>query len=415
MRTSAICLLAGLGCVSAFAAVPMVSNVHVEQDQRTRLVTVTYDLADADAVITVDFTTNGVSIGAVNFTNVEESVNCAVAQGNGRRITWRPDKSWPDRQITEAVFGAKVRAWALNAPPPFMAADVVTGDVRYYASEDAVPGGISNEAYKTQKLLFRLISANRREFTMGAPASIAGQYASHETLHQVTLTTDFYLCIYETTQRQWELVKGNRPSVANNNEFYQMRPVENVSYRDIRGATKGLQWPANDEVDEDSFLGILRERTEVRFDLPTDAQWEYACKAGTMTALYTGTDTVNTSTLTPLARCISNGGGSWTSGIGTNGATAIVGSYLPNAFGLYDMLGNVYEWCLDRCPSNVAIGSADAIDPLGLTTSTDYRAKHGGSAEGSPMSSFLRSTYRGGNESSFRHRSMGFRVALRLY
>ena len=106
MRKAIVILLAAFGALATFAVIPEISNVYVEQDRRTRLVTVTYDLADANAVVTVDFTTNGVSIGAVNFTNVEESVNCAVAQGNGRRITWRPDKSWPDRQITESVFGA---------------------------------------------------------------------------------------------------------------------------------------------------------------------------------------------------------------------------------------------------------------------------------------------------------------------
>ncbi|MBR4171479.1 MAG: formylglycine-generating enzyme family protein [Kiritimatiellae bacterium] len=414
MKEKIAILLVGFGCVATFAAVPTVSNVHVEQDKMTREVTVTYDL-DADAVVTADFMTNGVSIGTENYTNAVGTMNCRVAAGTGRTITWRPDRIWPDHQITEKIFGVRVRAWALNAPPPYMVADVENGEVRYYVSAEVVPGGISNEVYKTRKLLFRLISANRREFTMGAPASIAGDYASHETLHQVTLTNDFYLGVYETTQRQWELVKGNRPSVANNDTYYQMRPVENVSYQDIRGSTLGLQWPANDAVDADSFLGVLRERTGVRFDLPTDAQWEYACKAGTMTALYIGTNTVNAATLNPIARNANNGGGNWSSGVGTNGATAVVGTYLPNSFGLYDMIGNVYEWCIDRCPSNAAMGSEDAIDPLGIATATDYRVKHGGSAEGSPPSKYLRATYRGMNTSNTRHRSMGFRVALRLY
>ena len=414
MKETIAILLAGFGCMAASAAVPTVSNVRVAQDRSTRLVTVTYDLG-ADAVVTADFTTNGVSIGAANFTNAVGAVNCRVAAGNGRAFTWQPIATWPDRQITNAVFGARVRAWALNAPPPYMAADVASGEVRYYATDEAVPGGVASETYKTRKLLLRLIHANGREFTMGAPTSVSASagYPQRETLHQVAFTNDFYMGVYETTQRQWELVKGNRPSVADNNDFYQMRPVEHVSYRDIRGATLGLQWPANDEVDADSFLGVLRARTGIRFDLPTDAQWEFACKAGTMTALYTGTDSFDAATVTPIARCYGNGGTDWSAGVGTNGATAVVGCYLPNAFGLYDMIGNVYEWCIDRCPSDGAMGADNVIDPLGVATATDYRVRHGGCAEARYRCD--RASYRSVSKTTEVAKTIGFRVALRLH
>lgn len=397
---------------AAEAAVPTVSDVTITQNKTTRLVTVTYAL-DADAVVTADFTTNGVSIGAANFANATGGINCRMAAGAGT-ITWQPDKAWPDHRINENVFGVKVKAWALNAPPPYMVADVSTGDVRYYASADEVPGGVTNDVYKTQKLLCRLVAASGREFTMGAPASIAGSYASREVLHQVAFTNDFYLGVYETTQRQWELVKGGRPSECNNNTCYAMRPVEKVSYRDIRGSTKGLQWPTNDEVDDGSFLAVLRGRTGVRFDLPTDAQWEFACKAGTMTALYTDTDTVNATNLNPIARYRENGGSVWTTGCDTNYGTAAVGTYNPNKWGFYDMIGNVYEWCLDCCDSSATISADNVIDPRG-DASGAYRLKHGGSAEGDPMASFLRATYRGCNTPDIQHRSLGFRVSVRLY
>lgn len=403
--------LFSLVCAGALAAaVPQVSDVTIAQDKASRLVTVTYQL-DAAAVVTVDFTTNGVSIGAANFQNATGDVNAQVAAGTGT-ITWRPDKSWPDHVIREAVVGATVRAWPLNAPPTFLVADVSTGAVNYYVDEDALPGGVQDARYKTTHLLLRRVEAAGRTYSMGIPAQYAGDYAARSPFHRVSLTNDFYLGVYETTQRQWELVKGNRPSECNNSSCYQMRPVEKVSFNDIRGTSAGQQWPVNDDVDAGSFLGILRGRTDVRFDLPTSAQWEYACKAGTVTVLYTDTNVVDAATLNPISRNTHNGGGTWPAS-GLNTGTAAVGTYLPNAWGFYDMIGNVYEWCLDRIDSSAVPEVLTEIDPLGSATAT-YRAKRGGSAEGNPPQNFLNAGYHGANTPDTTHRSIGFRVALRL-
>lgn len=396
----------------AGAAVPQVGNVTMAQDKMSRQVTVTYEL-DQPAVVTVDFTTNGVSIGSANFANVTGDVNCRVASGTGT-ILWRPDKSWPGHMITNAVVGATVRAWPLNAPPTFLVADVATGAVNYYVDEDALPGGVQAERYKTTHLLCRRVSAAGRTYSMGIPAQYAGSYAARAPLHRVSFTNDFYLGVFETTQRQWELVKGNRPSECSNSDCYMGRPVEKVSYGDIRGTSSGLQWPANDEVDADSFLGVLRVRTGVRFDLPTAAQWEYACKAGTVTALFTDTNDVNADTLNPISRNVNNGGGTWPTGCSTNAATAVVGTYQPNPWGFYDMLGNVYEWCLDRIGSNAVPDLSTELEPLGSSAATNYRVKRGGSAEGNPAANFLNTGYHGANENTYRHRSVGLRVAVRL-
>lgn len=231
-----------------------------------------------------------------------------------------------------------------------------TYPVTYYRTLADVPDGANSDAYKTTKILMRLIP--KGTFTMSSPANELGRFSS-ETQHQVTLTSDFYLGVFEVTQRQWELVMGNRPSYFYNEEYYQTRPVENVSYYEIRenpanSDDPAVDWPANSAVNADSFMGKLRARTGLSgFDLPTESQWEYACRAGTATALNSGQNPTylfdNDSQMNVVARYSHNGGSGGDSqpGCAPSAGTALVGSYLANAWGLYDMHGNVLELCLD--------------------------------------------------------------------
>ncbi len=157
---------------------------------------------------------------------------------------------------------------------------------------------------------------------------------------------------------------GNNPSYFKKGD---MNPVENVSYNILRGtsSTGGAGWPTyGHAVDPTSFMGKLRTKTGLIFDLPTEAQWEYACRAGTVTALNSGQDltaTFSDANMTEVGRYYSNksdGKG------GDSTAHTKVGSYRPNAWGLYDMHGNVDEWCLDWLNR---YEEAAVEDPLGPT------------------------------------------------
>ena len=201
--------------------------------------------------------------------------------------------------------------------------------VKYLAD---VPKGGWDDEYKTDKLVLRKIEAGT--FVMGSPEDEVGR-EDDEKQHEVKLTKEFYIGVFEVTQKQWELVSGDFPSGFNNPKYRDARPVETVNYNDIRGAVEGAKWPASDNVDATSFLGRLRLRTGKAFDLPTEAQWEYACRAGTVTALNNG------KILTEVGRCKANSGDGLRNG-DTAVGTAKVGSYLPNAWGLYDMHGNVW-------------------------------------------------------------------------
>lgn len=263
---------------------------------------------------------------------------------------------------------------------------------------NAEPQGGWTDEYKTTKLVLRRIEAGT--FIMGGGTTPES--------HRVTISKPFHMGVFEVTQRQWELVMGTRPSVFTNSSCYAMRPVERVSYDMIRGSSVGTNWPASSAVDATSFLGKLRAKTGLDcFDLPTEAQWEYACRAGTTSLYNNGGDTDDD--LKTLGRYYRNGGEGSTSSCTTANGTAAVGSYLPNTWGLYDMHGNVDEWCLDWGSSFSSLSYG--ADPEG-SSSGSYRVLRGGSW--SDYAGNCPSSYRGSFSPSGARNSFGFRLVRTL-
>ncbi len=283
-----------------------------------------------------------------------------------------------------------------------------TYPVTYARSLADVPGGANSDVYKTTRLLLRRIP--KGTFTMGSPKSELGR-SGNETQHQVTLSQDFYIGVFEVTQRQWERVTGEWPSHFSNVSCRDMRPVEEVTYNDIRGSGEGADWPVSDRVDSTSFMGRLRARTGKTFDLPTESQWEYACRAGTDTPLNSGKSLTTADASCPnvaeVGRYRFNGGSACAPSVGVEGATAKVGSYLPNAWGLYDMHGNDWEWCLDWFGNY----PGRAFDPKGAPSGKN-RVLRGGSLDNVP--SFCRSACRNQIYPNYRYITGGFRVVVLL-
>jgi formylglycine-generating enzyme required for sulfatase activity len=227
----------------------------------------------------------------------------------------------------------------------------------------AVPVGGWTDEYKSTKLVLRRIPAGG--FSMGSPPDEYGR-SSDEPQHAVILSENVFIGVFEVTQKQWERVMGDWPSFFTNATCRDTRPAEQVSYNDIRGTGAGWTWPESGGVDTTSFMGKLRARTGRTFDLPTESQWEYAGRAGVGTSLNSGYDVATwqeDANMSAIGRYWYNGGSNWDSNADTAGATAKVGSYPPNQWGLYDIHGNVWEWCLDNYVPGYPAGPV--VDPKG--------------------------------------------------
>ena len=277
------------------------------------------------------------------------------------RVEWAPSPNGPWTNFTgdagaalDAIVPAGSGIVTCSVPmvfrvvatmPHYLVVDL-TGSPNYPVTHlYAVPPGGWTDEYKTTKLVLRHILPTEG-YEMGSPTNEVGR-SGVEIQHTVTLTDDFYIGVFEVTQRQWELVMGNKPSYFTNATYYQTRPVDQVTYYEVREnpANSAItpNWPASSQVHADSFMGKLRAKTGLtKFDLPTESQWEYACRAGTTTALNSGhnlTNTLGDAHMDVVGRYLWNGGSG--SGDSPNctpaNGTAAVGSYLPNAWGLYDL------------------------------------------------------------------------------
>ena len=219
-------------------------------------------------------------------------------------------------------------------------------------------------------------------FTMGSPTTEAGRDADRENEHNVTLTKGFYLGKYEVTQAQYEAVIGSNPSEFNATGNGN-RPVEKVNW------TEAVAFCAQLTTQEQNAGRLPAGWSYV---LPTESQWEYACRAGTTTAYSWG----NT---------IASSNANYNSNIGQ---TADVGQYAANPWGFFDMHGNVWEWTNDRYQAAYPTGNP-VVDPTG-PSSGSYRVLRGGSwnFDGSN----LRSAGRNRSYPSSRSYSLGFRVGF---
>ena len=404
-------IIAALCAATAFAdpADPQISNFNVNQDAM-RIVHVTFTL-DEPAYITMDVLTNHVSIGIDNFSNATGDVNKLVPAGN-RTITWEARESWPDQRFHDPALSVKLTAWAADNPPDIMDIDLENKTVAYYQSVDFLPqGGLANNKYRTTHLVMKKVRAAGMTFMMGSPED--EQYRNNgasETLHAVALTNDYFLAIYETTRKQFELLGCPEPPFGTANTPYgsddpNQCPQDRITYNRLRGSTgDGIDWPTTGAA-VGGYLATIRTTTGLALDIPTEAQWEFACRAGTTTQNYSGRDY----------------SGQWSSTVGyeiawyyynSDSGTTIhaVGGKPANPWGFYDMYGNAQEWCRDWSAA-YDTSVSPAIDPKGPATGTSRSIRGSNFAA---MSEHIRSAYRAGGAPQDANGRFGFRLSLTL-
>ena len=257
--------------------------------------------------------------------------------------------------------------------------------------------GVTNDVkYKTTHLVMRKIPAKNASYLMGTNACQSlGKNSSNQAAHWVSFTNDYYMAVFEFTEGQFlTLVTNSQYSIKSTMNYtnatdryyrpYYARIAADVAPHVIKSGGKG--WPAEGHAiaEDDNILKILRSLTgDTGFDLPTEAVWEFTCRAGSTNDLYIGMNRTD-ELLNMLARWKNNNGNITNPDYNctaVEGGTAIVGSYAPNVWGLYDMYGNLSEYCLDRYIGDLSAFAGD--DPWGPTSDEAtktyyYRVLRGG-------------------------------------
>ncbi|MBQ3340437.1 MAG: SUMF1/EgtB/PvdO family nonheme iron enzyme [Kiritimatiellae bacterium] len=262
-------------------------------------------------------------------------------------------------------------------------------------------GVTNNIEYKTTKLVMRKIPANGVETKIGGfEWQTLGK--ANAAVRTVSFTNDYYMSVFEFTEGQFLTLVTNTPNSTitySRNKFTNgvERYIRPMNIPDYVSRARLSYWPTEESYGKGPFpdnrgtvIGNLRAQTGlVGFDLPTEAVWEYACRAGTTNDFYTGLNFTNNDDYKLIARCNSNSGNPTpqnfdkpeiTDLLPSEGGSAIVGSYRPNAWGLYDMLGNLAEYCLDHYQADVsAYGGPDPWGPVPSGGSSLYRVFRGSS------------------------------------
>lgn len=389
-------------------------------------------LVDIDYTITDD---GSMPLGvddSIEVTMVDKSVSPAVTNraitflqaplpltDGKHRVTWNAHADGVTTRTDDADFHVRIVHYAESYMVINIKAGSGTNAIYPVDFLNGTPsGGFNVDEYKGDKIVLRRIHPGL--YMAGSPTDEAKRTSSprgQEAQHRVAITKSFYIGIFEFTQQQYFNVIGYNPAEMQGTSLF--RPVENISYATIRGA--GL-WPSPGSLGEKSFIAKLQGRCRtfnpdtgnydqpiVGFDLPTSYQWEYACRAGTTLAFNTTNSFDNASyaehgeQLAQLGRYLGNR--SDEKG-GITASHTVVGSYLPNAWGLYDMHGNVNELCRDWWVDDVQ-NLGQYKDPQGPDSGYARVARGGG--HGSAVEA-CRAAYHWGAGETGQNSSLGFRL-----
>ena len=242
-----------------------------------------------------------------------------------------------------------------------------------YASNSSVSSGGNEISIPVKNgITIDIVKVEAGTFMMGATSEMQNPWDDEKTVHQVTLTNDYYMGKYEVTQALWKTVMGSNPSYSKGDNL----PVEEVSWNDCQ-----------------EFISKLNSLTGKKFRLPTEAEWEYAARGGKKSRGYQYSGSSNISDV------------AWYDGNSGN-KTHPVGTKQANELGIYDMTGNVWEWCQDWYYSYV---SSSQTNPTGAVSGSS-RVRRGGSW--SSLAKYCRSSYRNFGTSDCRYYYLGLRLVL---
>ena len=238
-------------------------------------------------------------------------------------------------------------------------------------TESTESNAFENKTFTVNGVSFEMIAVKGGTFTMGCTSEQGGDFDGDETPTDSVTLSDYYIGKFEVTQELWQAVMGSNPSYFKGNNL----PVEQVSWNDVQ-----------------EFITKLNQKTGANFRLPTEAEWEYAARGGNKSNSYkySGSNTIG------------NVAWYWDN---SNSETHQVGTTSPNELGIYDMSGNVWEWCQDWYGD---YSSGSQTNPTG-PSSGSKRVARGGSWDGGAWN--CRVSNRGSGTPDYRSNFLGFRLA----
>lgn len=373
-------VFAFLCAVAVADVVPAAVTITGVEQGEDRTVTVAY-AADREQIVTFGVETNAgdgawIRLPGENLRHLSGDFAMLRPAGAGV-IRWSPDFAGFDAAFAAGRIRFVVNAYERDNPPDYLVVDLAEKTsaahprLRFYERAEDLPGGLlGNEDYRMRLIVLRRIRARGVPWVMGSSAFETGR-ATDETPHQVTLAADYWIGVFPLTYAQTEIIYGKRFAASLNFPVRkELRLKDRVFYSTYEPIARGTAYPEAPAAN--SVPGLLRARcvnaegeAMLAFDLPSEAQWEFACRAGTTDGCWnngapidpdwTGNYPVS-ATLPGRYLAGADASAIWADKATTDPdvhGTPIAGSYAPNAFGLYDMHGGVWEYCLDTYAADI--------------------------------------------------------------